>query len=186
MVILHLWFEVMHEVPSVHDGPCISLLLLLLLLIRLLLLLSFTKESSATSLLSFQLPFQTHATWGESRVLYDPRASWKGPSRVGREVFRCRWDPPSPGVVGGNLGGRVCVLEGCGPAGPGESCTQSGTAAGWRSTYPPNSLLQPQWDTQVNRPILFFFDNVGNICFRADANVCDRICKMVIPAGTVW
>ena len=61
MVILHLWVEVMHEVPSVHDGPYISLLLLLLL-IRLLLLLSFTKESSATSLLSFQLPFQTHAT----------------------------------------------------------------------------------------------------------------------------
>ena len=51
MVILHLWLEVMHEVPSVHDGPCISLLLLLLLLllIRLLLLLSFTKESSATA-----------------------------------------------------------------------------------------------------------------------------------------
>ena len=43
----------MHEVPSVHDGPCISLLLLLLLLLLLirllLLLLSFTKESSATA-----------------------------------------------------------------------------------------------------------------------------------------
>ena len=53
-----------------------------------------------------------------SEVLCDRRASWKGLLRVQSEVFSCRctihYHRHLAGVVCGNLGFRVCVLEGCG------------------------------------------------------------------------
>ena len=125
---------------------------------------------------------QALATKEKAGTLWPKEASGKG-FPGSKKVENCRrCPPPSPGVVGGNLGGRVCVLEGCGPAGHSWVGTQSGTAAGWRSTFysPPlaDQTVTHRWfsspsrfDTMLTgfsggRQHLVFCSDDGNSCGR--------------------
>ena len=112
----------MHEVPSVHDGPCS--------------LLRFAEESSIAghcllplSSLS-QLPFQTHATKEKAGYFMTQEAPGK--------AFRgCEERCLVAGVIHRHLaslaatsGAESASSKGVDRPAPVESCTQSGTAAG--------------------------------------------------------
>ena len=169
IAILHLWSEVMHEVPSVHDGPACSLRLRKL-----------HRPLPPTFSALFFSCLQTHATKEKAGYFMTREAPGEG-FKGSQE--RCS----VAGVIhrhlassAGNLGGRVCVLEGCGPAGPSWVCTQSGTAAGWPST---STLTTPAADSDTHRwtscSISFSLTVSPVFCLWASLT-------MVIPAATVW